>query len=155
MNYSGDLRPPSGRFAILASRFNSLVVERLLAGAIDGLRRHGVAEDAIDVVHVPGALETPIAAKRLAESGRYRAIVCVGVVIRGETIHFNIVANESAKGIAQLALATGVPIINAILTTDTLEQAMHRAGGKHGNKGFDAALAAIEMVNLLDALPAT
>jgi 6,7-dimethyl-8-ribityllumazine synthase len=151
--YSGDFRTPNGRFAIVASRFNAFVVERLLEGARDGFARHGVAQDAVDVVHVPGALEISLVASRLASSKRYAAVVCLGAVIRGETFHFDIVAGESAKGIAAASLASGVPIVNAILTTDTVEQAVNRAGAKQGNKGFEAACVAIEMANLLANLP--
>jgi 6,7-dimethyl-8-ribityllumazine synthase len=152
-NYGGDFRTPKGRFGLVASRFNAFIVEHLLQGALDGLKRHGVNDDHIDVIHVPGALEIPLVARRLASSGKYAAIVALGAVIRGETTHFDVVANESAKGVAQASLETDVPIINAILTTDTLEQAVNRAGAKQGNKGFEAAVAAIEMVNLLDQLP--
>lgn len=151
-DYSGDFSTPNGRFALVAARFNAFVVEHLIAGARDGLLRHGVAEGAIDVVYVPGSLEIPLVVKRLAASGRYAAIVCLGAVIRGETSHYDIVAGESAKGIAQIAISAEIPIINAILTTESLEQAINRAGAKQGNKGFEAALAAIEMVNLLARL---
>jgi 6,7-dimethyl-8-ribityllumazine synthase len=154
-NFEGDFRVPTGRFAIVASRFNGFVVEHLLTGTLDGWRRHGISDDAVDIVHVPGALEIPVIAKQLAASGRYAAIVCLGAVIRGQTAHFDIVANESARGVAQVALETGIPVINAILTTDTLEQAIDRAGAKLGNKGFEAALAAIEMANLTDQLRST
>jgi len=151
--YEGTFAPPSGRFALVSARFNSTIVEDLIAGAIDGLVRHGVADDAIDVVHVPGSFEIPIVAQRLAGSGRYAAVICLGAVIRGDTGHYDHVAGEAASGVARAALATGVPVIFGILTCDTLEQAINRAGGKSGNKGFDAALAAIEMVNLLQRLP--
>jgi 6,7-dimethyl-8-ribityllumazine synthase len=151
--YEGNFAPPSGRFALVAARFNHFVVEHLVAGALDGLRRHGVAEDAIDVVWVPGSYEIPLVAKRLAAGGGYSAVLCLGTVIRGDTDHYDHVAGEAAKGVAQAALATGVPVIFGILTCDTLEQAINRAGAKAGNKGFDAALTAIEMVNLLRQLP--
>jgi 6,7-dimethyl-8-ribityllumazine synthase len=151
--YQGGFAAPHGRFAILAARFNWFVVEHLVSGARDGLVRHGVAEDDIDAVCVPGSLEIPMVAKRLAGSGQYAAVICCGAVIRGETSHYDIVAGESAKGIAQVALETGIPVINAILTTETLEQAINRAGAKQGNKGFEAACNAIEMANLLAQLP--
>lgn len=151
--FQGDFQPPKARFALIAARFNAFVVEHLIAGARDGLVRHGVAPEEIDLVYVPGSLEIPLIARRLAERGGYAAIVALGAVIRGETDHYDIVAHESARGIAQAAQQTGVPIINAILTTDTLEQAINRAGAKQGNKGFEAATVAIEMVNLLERLP--
>ena len=150
----GDFAPPPGRFALVAARFNSLVVERLVAGALDALKRHGVADDAIDVVRVPGSYEIPPVAKRLAGSGKYAAVICLGAVIRGDTDHYDHVAGTAASGIAQAALATGVPVIFGVLTCDTLEQALNRAGAKAGNKGFDAALTAIEMTNLIHQLPA-
>jgi 6,7-dimethyl-8-ribityllumazine synthase len=148
----GTLTPPSGRFAVVAARFNPLIVRSLVDGALDGLRRHGVTDDDITVVWVPGSFEAPLAAKRLAASGRYAAVICVGAVIRGETDHYDYVAGQAAAGVAQAALATGVPVIFGVLTCDTLEQAINRAGGKGGNKGFEAALAAIEMANLLRRL---
>ena len=151
--YEGTFAPPPGRFALVAARFNHFVVEHLVGGAADGLKRHGVADDAIDLVWVPGSYEIPLVAKRLAASGRYAAIVCLGAVIRGDTDHYDHVAGEAVKGIAQASLATGVPVVFGILTCDTLEQAINRAGAKAGNKGFEAALTAIEMVNLLQKLP--
>jgi 6,7-dimethyl-8-ribityllumazine synthase len=151
--YEGTFAPPPGRFALVAARFNSAIVDPLIAGALDGLKRHGVADDAIDVVRVPGSFEIPLVAQRLAGSGKYAAVICLGAVIRGETGHYDHVAGEAASGVARAALATGVPVIFGILTCDTLEQAVNRAGAKSGNKGFDAALAAIEMVNLLRQLP--
>jgi 6,7-dimethyl-8-ribityllumazine synthase len=151
--YQGLFAPPPGRFAVVAGRFNQVIVENLVSGALDGLKRHGVAEDAIDVVHVPGSFEIPLVARRLAESRQYAAIICLGCIIKGETDHYDHVAAGAASGVAQAALATGVPVIFGILTCDTLEQAINRAGAKAGNKGFDAALAAIEMVNLLRQLP--
>jgi 6,7-dimethyl-8-ribityllumazine synthase len=149
----GTFAPPPGRFALVAARFNSAIVDPLVAGALDGLKRHGVADDAIDVVRVPGSFEIPLVAQKLAGGGRYAAVICLGAVIRGETGHYDHVAGEAAGGVARAALATGVPVIFGILTCDTLEQAVNRAGAKAGNKGFDAALAAIEMVNLLRQLP--
>jgi 6,7-dimethyl-8-ribityllumazine synthase len=150
--FEGTFAPPPGRFALVAARFNSAIVDALLTGALDGLGRHGVAEDAIDIVRVPGSFEIPLVAQRLAGSGRYAAIICLGAVIRGETSHYDHVAGAAASGVAQAALATGIPVIFGILTCDSLEQAHNRAGAKSGNKGFDAALAAIEMVNLLRQL---
>jgi 6,7-dimethyl-8-ribityllumazine synthase len=151
--FEGTFAPPSGRFALVAARFNHFVVEHLVAGARDGLKRHGVADDAIDLVWVPGSFEIPLAAQRLAGSGRYAAVICLGAVIRGETDHYDHVAGGAVHGIAQAALASGVPVILGVLTCDTLEQAVNRAGAKSGNKGFEAALAAVEMVNLLRQLP--
>jgi 6,7-dimethyl-8-ribityllumazine synthase len=145
----GTFAVPPGRFALVAARFNSTIVEDLVAGALDGLRRHGVADDAIDLVRVPGSFEIPLVAQKLAATGRYAAVICLGAVIRGDTGHYDHVAGEAASGVARAALATGVPVIFGILTCETLEQAINRAGGKSGNKGFDAALTAIEMVNLL------
>jgi 6,7-dimethyl-8-ribityllumazine synthase len=151
--FEGTFAPPPGRFALVAARFNSAIVEQLVAGALDGLKRHGLADDAIDLVRVPGSYEIPPVAKRLAGSGKYSAVICLGAVIRGDTDHYDHVAGAAANGIAQAALATGVPVIFGVLTCGTLEQALNRAGAKAGNKGFDAAVAAIEMVNLLKQLP--
>jgi 6,7-dimethyl-8-ribityllumazine synthase len=151
--YEGTFAPPPGRFALVAARFNQFVVEHLVSGALDCLKRHGVADDAIDLVWVPGSYEIPLVARRLAAGGGYAALVCLGAVVRGETGHYDHVAGEAAKGVAQAALATGVPVVFGILTCDTLEQAINRAGAKSGNKGFEAALTAIEMVNLLRRLP--
>ena len=151
--YEGDFSTPVGRFALVAGRFNGTIVEALVAGAIDGLLRHGVGDDAIDLVRVPGSFEIPIVAQRLAATNEYAAVICLGAVIRGETSHYDHVAGEAAGGVARAALATGVPIIFGVLTCETLEQAINRAGGKAGNKGFESALAAIEMVNLLRKLP--
>jgi 6,7-dimethyl-8-ribityllumazine synthase len=151
--FEGTFVTPPGRFAIVAARFNQSVVEKLVAGALDGLKRHGVAEEAIDLAWVPGSFEIPLVAQRLAGSKKYAAVICLGAVIKGETDHYDHVAGAATSGVAQAALATGVPVIFGILTCDTLEQAVNRAGAKSGNKGFDAALAAIEMVNLLHELP--
>jgi 6,7-dimethyl-8-ribityllumazine synthase len=153
MIYEGSFAPPAGRFALVAARFNHFVVEHLVGGARDGLRRHGVAEDAVDLVWVPGSFEIPLVAQRLARSGEYAAILCLGAVIRGDTSHYDHVAGEAAKGVAHAALASDVPVIFGVLTCDTLEQAINRAGAKAGNKGFEAALTAVEMVNLLQQLP--
>ncbi len=149
----GTLAPPPGRFVLVAARFNRFVVEPLVDGALDGLKRHGVADDAIDVVWVPGSFEIPLVAQRLAGSRRYAAVICLGAVIRGDTGHYDHVAAGAAHGVAQAALATGVPVIFGILTCDTVEQAINRAGAKAGNKGFEAAVTAVEMVNLLRQLP--
>jgi 6,7-dimethyl-8-ribityllumazine synthase len=151
--FAGTLTPPPGRFALVAARFNQFVVDGLLRGARDGFQRHGVAEEALDVVWVPGSFEIPLVASRLAKSGKYAAVVCLGAVIRGETSHYDHVAGGAAHGIAAAAVDSAVPVIFGVLTCDTLEQALNRAGGKGGNKGFDAALTAIEMVNLLRQLP--
>jgi 6,7-dimethyl-8-ribityllumazine synthase len=151
--YEGDFAPPPGRFALVVARFNGTIVEDLVAGALDGLRRHGVGDDAIDIVRVPGSFEIPLVAQRLAATGKYAALICLGAVIRGETSHYDHVAGEAAGGVARASLSTGVPVIFGVLTCETLEQAINRAGGKAGNKGFESALAAIEMVNLLRKLP--
>lgn len=136
----------------MVSRFNELVTRPLLGGAQDGLARHGVEPEGVDVAWVPGSLEIPLTARKLAESGRYQAVICLGAVIRGETPHFDHVANQASSGIARVALDTGVPVIFGVITADTLEQALERAGGKMGNKGYDAAVAAIEMANLMRGL---
>jgi 6,7-dimethyl-8-ribityllumazine synthase len=151
--FEGNLTPPPGRFALVAARFNQMIVESLVAGARDGLRRHGVADDAVDLAWVPGSFEIPLVAQRLAASGKYAAIICLGAVIRGETDHYDHVAGSAVSGIAQAGFGTGVPVILGVLTCDTVEQALNRAGLKSGNKGFEAALSAIEMVNLLRQLP--
>jgi 6,7-dimethyl-8-ribityllumazine synthase len=152
MQYIGDYTPPAGRFAIVAARFNAMVTEALLAGCRDAMTRHGVTEDRVDVAWVPGSFEIPLVARKLAESGRYVAVICLGCVIRGETTHYDHVAGQAAAGVMQAGLATGVPVIFGILTTETVEQALNRAGLKSGNKGADAAMAAIEMVNLLSRI---
>ena len=138
--------------AIVVSRFNELVTRALLSGAQEGLASHGVDPEDVDVAWVPGSFELPLTARKLAESGRYQAIVCVGAVLRGETPHFDQVANQASSGIARVALDTGLPVIFGVITADTLEQALERAGGKMGNKGYDAAVAAIEMANLMRGL---
>jgi 6,7-dimethyl-8-ribityllumazine synthase len=145
----GQLQGNGLHIAIAVARFNEALTTRLLAGAQDGLRRHGVDDTSVDVAWVPGALELPLVAMRLARSGRYDAVICLGVVIRGATYHFELVAGGAASGVARASLDTGVPVIFGVLTTDTIEQAVERAGTKAGNKGFDAATAAIEMANLL------
>lgn len=140
------------RAGIIVSRFNDFITEKLLEGALDGLRRHGVKEEDISIIRVPGSFEIPLIASKAAKSGRYDGLICLGAVIRGETPHFEYVSAEVSKGIAKVALDTGVPVIFAVLTTDNIEQAIARAGTKHGNKGFDAALSLIEMVNLMKAM---
>ncbi len=148
----GDFAAPKGRFALVAGRFNGFVVEPLVAGARDVLMRHGVKDDAIDLIRVPGAWEIALAAGKLATSGKYVAIIALGAVIRGATPHFDFVAGECAKGLAQAAQGSGVPVAFGVLTTDSIEQAIERAGTKAGNKGADAAMAALEMVNLYGKL---
>jgi len=148
----GRLDARKFRFAIVVSRFNDFVSSRLVEGAVDALVRHGADEDQVHLIRVPGAFEIPLVAKRLAQSGNYDAVICLGAVIRGATPHFEYVAAEVSKGIANVALETGVPVTFGVLTTDTLEQAVERAGSKSGNKGFEAAMAAIEMVNLFKVL---
>lgn len=148
----GELLARDLRFALVAARFNDFVVESLMRGALDALKRHGVAEKQIEIVRVPGAFDIPIIARKLAMSQRYDALIALGAVIRGQTPHFDYVAGECASGIARISLESGVPISFGVLTTDTAEQAMDRAGGKAGNKGADAALVAIEMANLLRRL---
>lgn len=145
----GNLSAAGKKFGIIVSRFNSFVSERLLDGALDTLLRSGAADDDIDVVRLPGAFEIPLMSKKMAASGKYDAIICLGAVIRGATSHYDLVAGEAAKGIAQAGLDTGVPVIFGVLTTDTIEQAIERAGSKAGNKGSESALVAIEMINLL------
>lgn len=152
--YEGELvAPAKAKFALLVSRFNEFVTSKLLGGAVDTLTRHGVAEANIEVVWSPGSFEIPILAKRLASSGRYAAVVCLGAIIRGGTDHYQYIASEVTKGIAQAAMETNTPCIFGVLTCDTIEQAIERAGAKAGNKGADAALAAIEMANLISKLP--
>lgn len=151
--YEGDFATPPGRFAIVAARFNEFVVDALVSGAVAALTRHGVSGDAIDVVRVPGSFEIPLVARRLGKSGQYAAVLCLGAVIRGDTDHYDYVAGSAASGIASAGLDAGIPVVFGLLTCDTLEQAIHRAGAKAGNKGFEAALTAIEMVNLLRQLP--
>ena len=150
--YQGRLVAGKHRFAVIVSRFNEFISSKLLSGCLDALQRHGADPDAVDVVWTPGSFEIPPVARRLAESGRYGAVVCLGAIIRGQTPHFDYVAAEAAKGVARVALETGVPVIFGVVTADTLEQAIDRAGTKAGNKGADAAAGAIEMANLMDAL---
>jgi 6,7-dimethyl-8-ribityllumazine synthase len=148
----GKLSAEGLKFCIIVGRFNSFITERLLEGAIDCILRHGGSKENIEIVKVPGSFEIPLTAKKLAKSGKYDAIICLGAVIRGSTPHFDYVANEVTKGIAQVSLETEVPISYGILTTDTIEQAVERAGTKMGNKGFDAAMVAIEMANVLKSI---
>jgi len=150
--FEGQLTAAGLRFAIVVSRFNSFITERLLGGAMDALTRTGADAELIDVVKVPGSWEVPMAAGELARGHRYDAVICLSAVIRGETPHFDYVAAEAAKGLAHVAAETGVPVAFGVLTTNTLEQAIDRAGAKSGNKGFDAAMTAIETANLLRAL---
>lgn len=150
--FEGNLVGTGQRFAIVVARFNEAITSRLLTGAQDCLTRHGVAEADVDVAWVPGCMEIPLVAQRLARSGRYAAVVCLGAVIRGATPHFDLVAAGVAQGVARVGLESGVPAIFGVLTTDTIEQAVERAGTKAGNKGYDAAAGAIEMANLLRQL---
>ncbi len=150
--FRGAHSTPAGRFAIVVGHFNALICESLLAGCRETLASHGVPGDRVDVAWAPGSFEIPLVARKFAHSGHYAAVICLGCVIRGETPHFDHVAGQAASGIMQTSLATGVPVIFGILTTDTVEQALNRAGLKGGNKGSDAALAAIEMVNLLGSI---
>ncbi len=151
--YEGELRDVGGRFAIVVSRFNDMITGRLMDGALDTLRRHGVDIDArVEVVWVPGAYELPLIASKLASSGRFDAVLALACVIRGGTPHFDYVAGEVAKGVSQASASTGVPVAFGVLTTDSIEQAIERAGTKMGNKGAEAAMAALEMVSLLKKL---
>jgi 6,7-dimethyl-8-ribityllumazine synthase len=150
--YEGKLSAEGKRFGILVSRFNSFISKELLDGAQDCLSRHGADPDAVDVAWVPGAFEIPLVARKMAAGGRYDALICLGAVIRGSTPHFDYVAAEVSKGVAAVGLETGVPTLFGVLTTDTIEQAIERAGTKAGNKGWHAALGAVEMASLLDTL---
>lgn len=145
----GNLIAQGIRVGIVVSRFNEFIVSKLLGGAIDGLKRHGVEEDDIEVAWVPGAFEIPLLAKKMANSKKYDAIICLGAVIRGSTPHFDFVCGEVSKGVANISLSSDLPVIFGVLTTDSIEQAIERAGTKAGNKGYDAAVSAIEMANLL------
>ncbi len=152
-SYEGKLLADGLRFGIVASRFNDLITRRLLSGALDALKRHGAAEEQIEVAWVPGGFELPLVARRMARSGRYDAVICLGTIIRGATPHFEYVASQTAKGIATVSLETGLPVIYGVITADSIEQAVERAGTKSGNRGADAARSAIEMADLLRALP--
>ena len=151
--FRGDTSARGRRIGVAVARFNELVTRKLLEGALEGLRAHGVADEDVDVAWAPGAFELPTVARRLAASRTYDAVICLGAVIRGETAHFEHVAAQAATGIREAAEAAGVPVIFGVLTTETLEQALARAGGDHGNKGWDAAIAALEMASLLEQLP--
>lgn len=149
----GKVVAPQGmKVGIVAARFNEIIVNKLLGGAVDGLVRHGVEEENITAAWVPGAFELPLAASKMAKSGKYDAVIALGTVIRGDTSHYDLVCNEAAKGIAQASLVTGVPVMFGVITTENIEQAIARAGSKAGNKGYDCALGAIEMVNLFSQM---
>lgn len=149
----GNLVAKEGmKVGIVASRFNEIIVNKLVGGAVDGLRRHGVDEDNIVTAWVPGAFEIPLIAQKMAASGKYDAVIAVGAVIRGSTSHYDYVCNEVSKGVAQVGLSTGVPVLFGVVTTENIEQAIERTGSKAGNKGYDCALSAIEMVNLIDQI---
>ena len=150
----GQLTARGLKFAIVVSRFNSLVTQRLLDGALDALRRHEADENAITIAWTPGSFELPLVAQKFARSGKYDAVICLGCIIRGDTPHFEYVASETAKGITQVMLDTGVPVVFGVVTADNLEQALERAGAKAGNRGFDAAMTAMEMANLLRKIEA-
>jgi 6,7-dimethyl-8-ribityllumazine synthase len=149
---NGNLKGDGKRFAVVVGRFNSMITERLLEGTLDCFERHGGKQEDLTVVRVPGAFEIPLAALKLAKSGKYDGVICLGAVIRGSTPHFDFVANEAAKGVAAAAMETGVPVIFGVLTTDSIEQAIERAGTKAGNKGWDAMLSAIEMADIYKQL---
>lgn len=149
----GKVVAPQGmKVGIVAARFNEIIGNKLLGGAVDGLVRHGVEEENITAAWVPGAFEIPVAAQKMAQSGNYDAVICVGTVIRGDTSHYDYVCNEVSKGIAHVSLETGIPVLFGVLTTENIEQAIARAGSKAGNKGYDCALSAIEMVNLMNQM---
>ena len=144
----GNLVAQNMKVALVAARFNEFIVSKLISGTVDGLKRHNVADDDITLAWVPGAFEIPLIASKLAKSGKYDAVICLGAVIRGATSHYDYVCNEVSKGVAHVSLETGIPVLFGVLTTDTIEQAIERAGTKAGNKGYDCALSAIEMINL-------
>ena len=150
--YEGKLIPGKIKVGIVAARFNEFITSRLLSGALDGLRRHEVGDEDIDIAWVPGAFEIPLAASKMASSSRYDAVICLGAVIRGSTSHYDYVCSEVSKGIAHVSLTSGIPVMFGVLTTETIEQAIERAGTKAGNKGYDCAAGAIEMVNLIHEL---
>jgi 6,7-dimethyl-8-ribityllumazine synthase len=151
-HFEGNLISQGLKYGVVVGRFNEFITSKLLGGALDAFKRHGVQEEEIDIAWVPGAFEIPFIAQKMAESGKYDAVITLGAVIRGSTPHFDYVCNEAAKGVAAVALKTGVPVIFGIITTDTIEQAIERAGTKAGNKGWDAAVTAIEMANLTKQL---
>ena len=150
--FEGQLVSKETRVGIVASRFNELITSKLIGGALDGLKRHDVPEENIDLAWVPGAFEIPLIASKMAKSGKYDAIICLGAVIRGSTTHYDYVCSEVSKGIAHVSLAADIPVMFGVLTTENIEQALERAGSKAGNKGFDCAVGAIEMVNLIRAM---
>lgn len=152
--FEGKLVSQNIRVGIVAARFNEFIVNKLVGGAMDALLRHDVREEDIDLAWVPGAFEIPLIAKKMAESGKYDAVICLGAVIRGATSHYDLVCNEAAKGIAHVSLDSGVPVLFGVVTTENIEQAIERAGSKASNKGYDSAMAAIEMVNLVRAIEA-
>lgn len=152
--FEGKLVSQNIRVGIVAARFNEFIVNKLVGGAMEALLRHDVREEDIDLAWVPGAFEIPLIAKKMAESGKYDAVICLGAVIRGATSHYDLVCNEAAKGIAHVSLDSGVPVLFGVVTTENIEQAIERAGSKAGNKGYDSAMAAIEMVNLVRAIEA-
>lgn len=152
--FEGKLVSQNIRVGIVAARFNEFIVNKLVGGAMDALLRHDVREEDIDLAWVPGAFEIPLIAKKMAESGKYDAVICLGAVIRSATSHYDLVCNEAAKGIAHVSLDSGVPVLFGVVTTENIEQAIERAGSKAGNKGYDSAMAAIEMVNLVRAIEA-
>jgi len=148
----GQFRAENKRFAIVVSRFNHFITTKLLEGALDALHRHNVADENITIAYTPGAYEIPLIAQKFVQSNNYDAVIALGVIIRGDTPHYDYIANEVAKGIAQINLQTGVPVIFGVQTTDNIEQAIDRAGAKQGNKGFEAAMSAMEMISLLDSI---
>lgn len=150
----GKLVSEGIKVGIVAARFNEFITSKLIGGAMDGLLRHDVKDEDVDIAWVPGAFEIPLVAQKMAESGKYDAVICLGAVIRGATSHYDLVCNEAAKGVAQVGLKTGVPVLFGVVTTDTIEQAIERAGTKAGNKGFDCATSDIEMVNLIKTIEA-
>lgn len=150
--FEGKLVSKETKVGIVVARFNEFITSKLLSGALDGLKRHNVEDDSIDVAWVPGAFEIPVIASKMAKSGKYDAVICLGAVIRGATSHYDYVCNEVSKGIASVALNTGMPVMFGVLTTDNIEQAIERAGSKAGNKGFECAEGAIEMVNLINEM---
>ena len=148
----GSFAAKNMKIGIVGARFNEFITSKLISGALDGLKRHEVSEENIDIAWVPGAFEIPLVASKMAQSGRYDAVICLGAVIRGSTSHYDYVCNEVSKGIAQVSLSTGLPVLFGVLTTENIEQAIERAGTKSGNKGYECACGAIEMVNLLHQL---
>jgi 6,7-dimethyl-8-ribityllumazine synthase len=150
--YEGKLIAEGLKFGIIVARFNEFIGGKLLSGALDGLKRHGVEEESVEIAWVPGAFEIPLIAKKMAQSGKYDGVICLGAVIRGTTSHYELVSGEVTKGIASVSLETGVPVIFGVITTENIEQAIERAGTKAGNKGYDAAVTAIEMANLIKGM---